>query len=208
MKKLLIPILVLGWLPAIRAQESTPVNQPEKDAILYMREEEKLARDVYNFLYEKWDANPFENIRKSEQTHMDRMKLLIDTYGLQDPVAATDDKQGVFKNNFLQQQYNELTASGSRSLADALKAGAKIEELDIADLDARIKQSRRPDIISTYEYLKMASENHLRAFVRRLERMGINYTPVLLDKNAYDKIVAGTGNRAGRGRGMGRNGWN
>ena len=204
MKKIVITALLFGWFTTTRGQETIKLNQQEKDAIQYMREEEKLARDVYNFLYDKWNTNPFDNIRQSEQTHMDRMKTLISTYRLADPVTMNNDKQGVFQNIFLQQQYNELITAGSRSLAEALKAGAKIEELDIADLEERIKQTARQDILSAYNDLKRASENHLRAFVRRLTAQGVSYTPVLLEQTAFDRIVAGSGNQR-RGR---RNGWN
>lgn len=204
MKKILIAGLLFGSFAGIRAQESATLNQQEKEAILYMREEEKLARDVYHFLYEKWSTNPFGNIRQSEQTHMDRVEALIRTYRLDDPVAKSNDKKGHFQNEFLQKQYDELTASGSLSLRGALQAGAKIEELDIADLDVRIKQTTRADINATFEYLRMASENHLRAFVRRLERMGVTYTPVILEKAVFNKIITSAGNQ----RGYGRNGWN
>jgi len=64
MKQLLpLIIAVLYGLNSI-AQETVTLNQKEKDAILYMREEEKLARDVYNAMYEKWEVNPFGNIRQ------------------------------------------------------------------------------------------------------------------------------------------------
>jgi hypothetical protein len=168
-----------------------------------MREEEKLARDVYNFLYDKWGINPFGNIRESEQVHMNRVETLLTTYGIDDPVALNNDKPGVFENAFLQQSYNELIAQGSKSLTDALRAGAKIEELDIADLEKRISISTKDDVLSTFRYLKEASGNHLRAFVRRLEMQGVSYEPVMLDKSAFDKIIAAKGKQGGR-KDMGR----
>ena len=70
-----------------------------------------------------------------------------------------------------------------------MKVGAKIEELDIADLETRINQTQNKDIVATYNYLKMASENHLRAFVRRLKMQGINYEPVILSKAAFETII-------------------
>lgn len=145
-----------------------------------MREEEKLARDVYDSMYIKWGVNPFGNIRQSEQIHMDKMKALITTYKLQDPVYKNNDKHGLFTNALLKNYYNKLVAEGSQALSEALGAGAKIEELDIADLQERIKQTKKPDILATYNYLTMASENHMRAFIRRLKRLGINYEPVIL----------------------------
>jgi len=204
MKKIFLAVFLLIGTTSSFAQQNSILNQQEKDAILYMREEEKLARDVYNLLYDKWGINPFNNIRQSEQVHMDRMKTLITTYQLEDPVMKNLDKQGIFTNVLLQQYYNELSTTGVRSLVDALKVGAKIEELDIADLEERIKQTQRQDIISSYNFLKMASENHLRAFVRRLKMQGIIYEPVILSKTEFEKIIA---SEEARGRNGGR-GWN
>jgi hypothetical protein len=181
-------------------QQAPSLNQQEKDAILYMREEEKLARDVYDSMYAKWEVNPFGNIRLSEQAHMDRMKTLIITYRLEDPVDKNNDKHGLFTNVLLQKYYNELVSSGSQSLNEALKAGAKIEELDITDLETRINQTQNKDIVATYNYLKMASENHLRAFVRRLKMQGIDYEPVILNKNELNKIIAAENNIRGNGK--------
>jgi hypothetical protein len=197
MKKLILSLSAVVLAITSFAQQPVSLSQQEKNAILYMREEEKLARDVYEFLYTKWSVNPFGNIRLSEQMHMDRMKALITTYKLTDPVENNRDKPGVFTNALLQNYYHQLTTAGSQSLTAALKAGAKIEELDIADLEERMKQTQRPDIIATYNYLKMASENHLRAFVRRLKMQGVNYEPVIMNKTAFDKIIA---NNNGNGR--------
>ena len=199
MKKLIVSLSAIVLSITGFTQQTPSLNQQEKDAILYMREEEKLARDVYDSMYTKWDVNPFGNIRQSEQTHMDRMKSLITSYRLADPVTNNNDKHGVFTNTLLQIYYNELVTTGSISLTEALKAGAKIEELDIADLEERIKQTKQPDIISTYNYLKMASENHLRAFVRRLKMQGVNYEPVILNKKEFNKIIAAENNKVGNG---------
>lgn len=193
MKKIFLAVFLLTGTTSSFAQQNSPLNQQERDAILYMREEEKLARDVYNLLYDKWGTNPFDNIRQSEQVHMDRMKTLITTYQLEDPVMKNLDKQGVFTNVLLQQYFNELSTTGIRSLIDALKVGAKIEELDIADLEERIKQTQKQDIISSYNFLKMASENHLRAFVRRLKMQGVVYEPVILSKTEFKKTISSEG---------------
>jgi hypothetical protein len=171
-------------------QQHVTLNQQEKDAISYLREEEKLARDVYDSMYAKWQVNPFGNIRHSEQNHMDRMQTLIRSYNLTDPILSTNDKKGAFTNTTLQSLYNELVTTGSRSLNAALKVGAKIEELDINDLEERVKQTKQLHIITTYNALKMASENHLRAFVRRLKVLGENYEPIMLNKLQFEKIIA------------------
>jgi hypothetical protein len=54
---------------ALNAIPAGDLSQVEADALLYMREEEKLAHDVYVFLYSVWNQKVFNNIAKSEQTH-------------------------------------------------------------------------------------------------------------------------------------------
>ncbi len=61
------------------------LNSSEVQGILYMREEEKLARDVYLKLYEMWKLPIFKNIAESEQIRMDLVKALIIKYNLTDP---------------------------------------------------------------------------------------------------------------------------
>lgn len=190
-------------------QEPVSLNKQEKDGLQFMREEEKLARDVYDSMYAKWEVNPFGNIRYSERVHMDRMKGLLDQYKLEDPVGISKDLPGEFRNPEMKKIYHELVQSGSLTLTDALKAGAKIEELDIADLDIRISQTKNEDILTAYRYLRMGSENHLRAFVRRLKSQGVSYQPAHLSQQEFDRITNGENEngccqgRRGGGRGNG-----
>ena len=105
------------------------LSDAEREAILLMREEEKLARDVYNYLEVLWSARAFTNISASEQTHMDAMLALLNKYEIDDPVG--DDVPGQFVNQDLQKLYDELVARGSKSLVEAYRVGAAIEEIDI-----------------------------------------------------------------------------
>ena len=72
----------------------------EIEALLFMREEEKLARDVYLAMYEVWGTPIFSNIAGSEQAHMDAVAYLLEAYGLEDPVAGNPN--GIFENDELQ----------------------------------------------------------------------------------------------------------
>jgi hypothetical protein len=132
----------------------------ESAGLLYMREEEKLARDVYNQMFTLWGQKTFQNIASSEQTHMDQVKLLLDRYGLADP--ALDP--GKFTDPALQALYDKLIAQGSVSLEEALKVGALIEQTDINDLQTRLAQTDNADIQLVYNNLMNASYNHLSAF--------------------------------------------
>lgn len=143
----------------VSAGQLTP---QDAEHILLLREEEKLARDVYLTLGKKWNVPVFNNIAQAEARHMSVMKMLVDRYGLEDPV--TDDTVGTFTSPKFAQLYRELVASGSASLADAYKVGVKIEELDIKDLQDSLADIQSADVRRVYQNLLRASENHLRAF--------------------------------------------
>jgi hypothetical protein len=183
------------------------LNDADIEGILYMREEEKLARDVYLTLYETWGLPIFQNIARSEATHMAAVLTLIDRYGLADPAAA---EIGIFTDPTLQALYDQLVADGRQSLADALRVGAAIEEIDILDLQARLAQTDQADIELVYQNLLKGSRNHLRAFVSTLARQtGETYQPQYLDPASYESIVNSsreTGGGQGQGLGQGRRG--
>lgn len=141
---------------------ATALSAEEEQELLYMREEEKLARDVYLALYEKWGVEEFENVAASESRHMESVKRLLDRYGLADPVGA--DAPGVFADPELQQLYDELLAQGSLSVIDAYNVGVTIEEVDIADLEELIALSTHRDITRVAENLLRGSQRHLEEF--------------------------------------------
>jgi hypothetical protein len=164
------------------------ISPSEQNSLSYMREEEKLARDVYITLFNKYGIKAFNNISKSEQTHTDAIKYIIQKYSLDDPIK--NDVIGIFINQDLQNLYNKLIAQGYQSDIEALKVGALIEEVDIIDLVKGINEEvDNQDIKLVYNNLKMGSENHLRAFVKNLSTRGIVYTPQLLDIDTYNSIV-------------------
>ncbi len=158
------------------------------EALIFMREEEKLARDIYAMMYKTHSLKPFTNINKSEQTHMDAIKTLLLKYEIEDPVK--NDEAGVFKNTELQKLYQKLIDAEKISVTEALKVGAAVEEIDILDLKKHLSElNNNDDIKYVYEKLMKASENHLRAFVRNLVSRGIVYTPQYLDQKTFDSII-------------------
>ena len=167
---------------------SSQVNQTEIEGLILMREEEKLARDVYLFLFDKWQLNIFNNIASSEQTHTDAIKDLLERYEITDPMKT--DKQGNFQSQEMQNLYNELTLKGSTSLIDALIIGATIEDLDIKDLEKLKKETDNQDIILTYENLAKGSRNHLRAFVNQINSNGGKYSPQYISEEEYNSIIS------------------
>ena len=159
----------------------------EEEDLLFMREEEKLARDIYINMYAEWGLDVFSNIALSEQKHMDAIKNLLDKYNLTDPVTD-EDVLDDFVNTYLQKAYVDLMIRGSYSSYAALHVGAEIEEIDIIDLQLAIGRTDHPDIIDTYESLMCGSRNHLRAFVRNINLRGEPYEPVYLVGDEYDGV--------------------
>ncbi|CUX78789.1 DUF2202 domain-containing protein [Thermococcus chitonophagus] len=174
------------------------LTQEEKDGLLYMVEEEKLAHDVYTKLYGKWGLEIFKNIANSESTHVNAVRLLLEKYNIPDPTK--DEGIGEFKNPKLQELYNKLIEEGMKSEIDALKVGALIEETDIVDLQERIAQTNKVDIIAVYENLMKGSRNHLRSFVKLLGSKGVKYEPQVLSKEEYEEIISSSMETGGKGK--------
>jgi len=159
----------------------------EADGILYMREEEKLARDVYLALYDIWGIRTFANIADSEQQHMDAVAYLISAQGLADPAAQS--APGEFQNPVLAKLYADLVAQGSKSIVEALKVGATIEDLDIYDLENFIAETDDPDAIAVYNNLLRGSENHMRSFTGQLSRYNTVYTAQFITAERLNSII-------------------
>jgi hypothetical protein len=167
------------------------LSQAEIDGLLFVREEEKLAHDVYVVLYQKWGTPIFSNISSSETKHMAAIKNLLDYYRLPDPAAGK--KAGEFTNPALQNLYNDLVPRGMISLPEALKVGANIEEIDIRDIESFLSKATHANIINVYNNLVAGSCNHLRAYVSNYEaKTGIVYQPQYLSLEVYQAIMNGT----------------
>jgi len=164
------------------------LSNDEIEGIYFMREEEKLAHDVYTTLYTQTSQTIFNNIAQSELSHTNAVLELITRYSLTDPV--TDNTIGVFQNTALQSLYDSLIAQGSTSLVDALIVGAIIEEIDIIDIQTQLDQYvDNQDITLVYENLIKGSRNHLRAFVKVLSQHGMTYSPAYLSQQLFDDII-------------------
>ncbi|MEN8113022.1 MAG: DUF2202 domain-containing protein [Actinomycetota bacterium] len=182
------------------------LTDEEAGGVLFMREEEKLAYDVYVTLGDMWDQAIFANIAHAEQKHMDAVLTIIEMYGLDDPMDGNEI--GVFESDELQALYDELIEAGSASAEAALEVGAIIEEVDILDLEEYLAGTANADLIRVYENLLRGSENHLRAFVSRLTDAGVDRDPYVMDSDAYEAILAtgvetGGGAQGGQGGGHG-----
>lgn len=183
------PFLLGREAAAARTSTTTTLTTQEKNDLIFMREEEKLARDVYLTLYGVWGSPVFANIASSEQQHMDAILKLLNTYGLPDPTIGK--LVGEFANAELQSLYDQLVARGRQSALDAMMVGGLIEETDIEDLQAAMATARPSTIDKVYASLMNGSYNHLRAFAKNITALtGQAYVAQVLTQEEVDAILA------------------
>jgi hypothetical protein len=144
-----------------------PLDDAEIATLKWMREEEKLARDMYLTLNTYFPAKIFTNIAASEQKHFDALGKKLVLYGIDDPAT---DEIGTFNDPELQALYDDLLAQGMASYVAALEVGVIIEEADLTDLEVAIEGTDSVPLARTYQHLLTGSEHHLAAFTRLLAK--------------------------------------
>lgn len=157
-------------LAAKKPAPTPPVTEEVAAMLQFMREEEKLARDVYIYMDDLYGSQTqtFGNIMLSEQQHTDAVRNLLVKYGVADPAA--DTAEGEFVDEKLQDLYDALVESGSEGLVEGLNVGVTIETKDITDIVEAIELSAKyPDIVTVYSNLLAGSRNHLDAFEKALD---------------------------------------
>ena len=188
------------------AVDEPAVDEPAVDELAehlrYLREEEKLAHDVYVTMGEQWGTRVFANIARSEQRHMNAVAAALTRHAIEDPVGDADI--GVFTNPTLGELYKDLVADGRNSEVAALRVGATIEDLDIFDLMRMSEATDAEDLLLMYGNLMRASRNHLRVFTSLLDARGASYDPQYISQADYDAIVGSDWERGGRNGGGGR----
>jgi hypothetical protein len=152
------------------ATMAATLSPSEKEGVLFIWEEEKAAHDLYTSLYEKNNLSIFLDLARSEQSHMDQVKAIMDQYGL---IAPGKDEPGVFWNQTLQKIHDQLLAEGLQSEEDALKSAAAFEEISIIDLEKELSATETEDVRIVYQGLLAGSKKHLRSYVADLKDMGI-----------------------------------
>lgn len=178
--------MILFGLQAHANNADDTLTEAEKKDLQHLSEEEKLARDVYLYAFDKYALPISENISNSEQRHMNRVLNIMACYGMQDSVHK---ERGVFYNPELQSVYNRLTARVDISVTEALIVGATIEDMDIFDIDRFLQRTKKADLIQMYEVLKCGSRNHLRAYHSHLKNKDESYIPQYISQETYDAIV-------------------
>ena len=163
------------------------ISEAERLSLIHMREEEKLARDVYSTLYNKHGLLIFNNISNSEQTHTNAILQLMVKYSITDPVG--ENSIGVFTDTGLQSLYNSLITAGMVSNLEAYKVGATVEDLDLNDLKNDLLKVDNQDITLVYQMLSKGSRNHMRNFYSNLKSLGYTYIPQFITQAELDAIV-------------------
>ncbi|MBI9042301.1 DUF2202 domain-containing protein [Lutibacter sp.] len=174
--------------------EELSLTSQEIEDLLFLREEEKLARDVYLYSYEKYNLQIFKNISNSESQHMNSVLELLNDYNLQDPAST---EIGVFNNEVLQSIYNQLVEQSSISLLEALKVGDKIEDLDIKDLALNENRTNKIDLLLVYGSLKCGSRNHLRNFHSQVLQNNGEYSPEFISIEEFIEIISSSNEKCG-----------
>lgn len=169
------------------------LSAQEKNDLLFSFEEEKMARDTYIFLNNKWGISQFATIQNSEQSHMNAVENLLKKYNIPYQILP----QGQFSDANLQTLYNQLTAQGSLSKNQAFQAGAIIEDVDIDDLETLKQHTTNATILSVYNKLECGSRNHLRSFVAGITNLGDTYTPQFISLAEFQSIINSANEQCG-----------
>ena len=199
MTRRLILLLMLagvttGWLlqPVLAKKgkkgggNTLAITEAEAGDLTFMREEEKLAHNVYTTLFAEWGKVVFDQIAASEQKHMEAVLGLLNKYGLKDPAKNF----GQFSDPELQVLFDQLVGTGLQSELDALYVGALIEEVDMEDIVHAMERTEKSDILNVYGNLLAGSENHLRFFVKNIEAAtGESYAAQWITQTEVDTIL-------------------
>lgn len=190
---LLLPVLLIGCNDSDEMTDvDDTISKQEIENLQFLKEEEKLARDVYLFSYDLYGQNIFKNISNSEQSHMNSVSVIMEKYGIKD---LSFDERGKFSNLELQQLYDDLVDLSKISLENALTVGATVEDLDINDLNNFISNADHQDMIEMYQLLNCGSRNHLRAYTNNLESLDLTYDPQFISVEEYDMILSSSGEK-------------
>ena len=188
------------------------VDFNEETHMVFMREEEKLARDVYITLGDKYpEAIVFKNIDDAEQQHTTKVKDKLAKYNIADP--NTDDTVGAFTGKeygwYFTEKYEALVGLGELGELNALYVGAFIEELDMLDIvqcpkviveadngidspsECGLDYTDNSDLQSMLESLLEGSKNHLRSYVGNIEAVEgeCTYVAQVLTQKEVDTIL-------------------
>ncbi|WP_395627419.1 DUF2202 domain-containing protein [Daejeonella sp.] len=171
----------------ITALPNESLSPEELASLSFIREEEKLAMDVYVTLYNKWSVKIFNNISQSESTHMSAVLMLLNKYNIKDPVGTNEI--GKFENTQLKALYDQLVLEGNKNTLNAFLVGATIEDLDLYDINKALVYIDNQDMRYVYEMLAKGSRNHMRSFYKNIINAGGTYSPQYITNEDFNSII-------------------
>lgn len=176
---------------ALLTPKST-LDQNVTNTLSFMGNEERLAFDVYNKLYEFFPSlNQFTKIAtNSEATHIQVVELLAQKYDLgyedftnvdlfdplTDELNISNVVAGEYEISELQNLYDALIAMGQESEVAALNVGCMVEVTDIDDLDRDIalaEDINATDVVVAFNFLRDGSYSHYWSFNKGLVNLGV-----------------------------------
>jgi hypothetical protein len=173
MRKMLLALACLGSMAAALPVAAQSLAPGVAETMQYMREEEKLAHDVYLHFSGIYGglapgSKIFYHITESEQRHTEAVLGLLNLFGVEDPAVGLGP--GEFADDSLQELYYTLVNVGGTDYEAALGVGVLIERKDITDiLEAITLSAAYPEIVKVYSNLLTGSEHHLEAFLKVLD---------------------------------------
>jgi len=179
----------------------------DKSDLIRLYEDEILAHDLYVELGKIHPGiRPFQNIPQSEARHRQVMAGILEKEGIALPKPPEGRK---FITEGLDKTYHDWLEEGRKSEMDACRVGVRLEDHDIAELRAAVKDFA--DHAAALAGLESASNNHLRAFHRNLTRLGGSYKAEALEekdiaailKGEHEACGEGCAGKCGAGRGLG-----
>ena len=125
-----------------------------EDMLVYAMLDEIHAKQTYEAMIEVYgDIRPFTKIMEAEQTHIDLLLPLFETYQIKLPVS-------------------DYVAVVPDTIEEALAMGVEAEIANIALYEAFLSQELPDDVRVVFEQLVNASNHHLDAFSK--DRSGMN----------------------------------
>ena len=173
-----------GVTPAF--DSTADLTADEIEFIYAVREDEKVARDLYFSFFGTFGLKPFENIGKAEDNHIKATEKLFDYYEIDYPALS---ENGKFENAIRQKLYDSLLLKGTPEL-EAFKVMALLEETNIAEYGEVLKTIVNPNIKIVIENLAKASVNHFKAAIRQITALGGTYAPSLMTQEQYRAVIA------------------
>lgn len=125
-----------------------------EEMLIYAIQDEFLARAEYEKLIQEFGVDrPFTNIIRAEETHIELLKPLFEAYDISLPLDTSKDHLLI-----------------PNDLKEVYEIGVQAELDNIAMYESFLQEDLPQDIRTVFESLKAASESHLLAFQKNLNR--------------------------------------